>query len=74
MDRYDENNKRVTLRVDLSGLQVGQNLLRRFWWWQGSLWVLNKISNYSLTTFDPAECEFIQVRDKDNYLNGQYHG
>ena len=37
-----------------------------------SLWVLNRISNYSLTTYDPVECEFVQVHDKNNYLNGQY--
>ena len=26
----------------------------------------------SLTTYDPVECEFVQVQDKDNYLNGQF--
>ena len=31
----------------------------------------NKISNYSLTTYDPVECEFVQVQDKGNYLTGQ---
>ena len=71
-DRFNENTKRVTLRVHLDGLQVGVGLLRRFYWYGGSLWVLNKISNYSLTTFDPAECEFVQVRDIDNYTTGQY--
>ena len=35
------------------------------------MWVLNKITNYSLTTWDTAECEFVQVRDMDNYMNGQ---
>lgn len=66
-DRFDENTKRITVRVDLSGLQVGVGLLRRFWWWRGSLWAISKISNYSLTTFDPAEVELVQVRDKNNY-------
>jgi hypothetical protein len=70
-DRYDVNAKVMTCHVDLSGLQVNQDLLRIFWWSGGSLWVLNKITNYSLTTFDPVECEFIQVQDKDNYLTGQ---
>lgn len=71
-DRYDVNTKVMTCKVDFRGMQVGQELLRRFWWYGGSLWVLNKISNYSMTTWDLAECEFIQVQDKDNYLNGQY--
>ena len=71
MDRYDVNTKVMKCRVDLSGHQVGQNLLRKFYWYEGSLWVLNRITNYSLTTYDPVECEFVQVQDKDNYLNGQ---
>ena len=57
--------------MDLRGLQVGPELLRRFFWWDGALWVLNKIDNYSLTTWDLAQCEFIQVRDTDNYTIGQ---
>lgn len=71
VDRYDVNTKVMKCRVDLSGHQVGQNLLRKFYWYEGSLWVLNRITNYSLTTYDPVECEFVQVQDKDNYLNGQ---
>lgn len=71
-DRLDMNGKVLKCRVNLSGLQVGPELLRRFYWYGGSLWSLVKISNYSLTTFDPAECEFVQVRDKSNYLTGQY--
>lgn len=71
-DRLSVHNKVLRCRVHLDGLQVGVGLLRRFYWYGGSLWVLNKISNYSLTTFDPAECEFVQVRDIDNYTTGQY--
>ena len=66
-DRLSVNGKVMRCKVRLDGLQVGPELLRGFWWYRGSLWVLNKISNYSLTTFDPAECEFIQVRDKYAY-------
>lgn len=70
-DRYDVDTKVMTCRVDFSGIRVSQDLLRKFYWYDNSLWVLNKIKNYSLTTFDPVECEFVQVQDKDNYLNGQ---
>lgn len=70
-DRYNVNTKVLTCRVNLAGLQVNANLLRKFYWYDNSLWVLNAIKNYSLTTFDPVECEFVQVQDKDNYLNGQ---
>lgn len=70
-DRYDANTKVMTCRVDFSGIKVSQDLLRKFYWYDNSIWVLNAIRNYSLTTYDPVECEFVQVQDKDNYLNGQ---
>jgi hypothetical protein len=72
-DRYDVNTKVMTCKVDFSGIQVSQALLRKFFWYENSLWVLNKITNYSLTTFDPVECEFVQVQDKNNYLTGQLY-
>jgi hypothetical protein len=70
-DRLSGDAKVMRCRVDFGGLQVGPNLLRRFYWYDGAVWVLNKITNYSLTTWDPAECEFIQVLDKSKYTNGQ---
>lgn len=70
-DRFNCDTRVLKCRVHLDGLQVGQGLMRRFFWYEGSLWALNKISNYSLTTWDPVECEFVQVQDKDNYTNGQ---
>ena len=70
-DRYDNDTKILRCRVDLSGLPVGQDLLRRFFWYDNQRWVLNKIMNYSYTTYDTAECEFIQVQDEQNYINGQ---
>lgn len=71
-DRLNVDNKVMRCRVDLSGLQVGVGLLRKFYWYRNTLWTLTKISNHSLTTFDPAECEFVQVRDITNYTSGQY--
>ena len=70
-DRYDVNTKVMTCRVNFAGMQVNQELLRKFYWYENSLWVLNAIRNYSLTTYDPVECEFVQVQDKNNYLTGQ---
>lgn len=66
-DRLDRDNKVLRLRVHLDGIQVGPDLLRRFWWWRGSLWVLSSIE-YSVTSFDTAACEFVQVRDIANYI------
>ena len=71
-DRYSVDTKVMKCRVNLSGLPVGQQLLRRFFWYQGAVWVLNSIGNYSMTTWDFAECEFVQVQEIDNYALGQY--
>lgn len=70
-DRYDVDTTIINCKVNLGGLPVGQGLLRNFFWFGNSLWVLSKITNYSLTTFDLAECEFIKVQNTDNYTNGQ---
>lgn len=70
-DRYDKDTSVVSVKVDLKGMKVGQGLLKNFYWFDGSVWVLNKVNNYSLTTFDPVECEFVRVQDMDNYQNGQ---
>lgn len=66
-DRYDQDTKMVTLHVNLSGMQVGVNLLRQFYWFDNCIWSLNKIKNHSLTSWDETECEFVQVQNINNY-------
>ena len=73
-DRYDKNTRIVRAKVDLSSFRPGQELLRNFYWFDGALWVLNKIENLSLTTADPCLCEFVKVQDPDAYTNGQDYG
>lgn len=69
-DRYDDDSRVMTCRVNLAGMQVNESLLRNFYYYKGCLWVLNRIINHSLTTWDDTECEFIKVQDKDHYLIG----
>ncbi len=71
-DRLDVDGKVVTCWVDLRGLEVGEALLRRLWAFDGAIWALNKISNWSLTTDGPTQCEFVKVKVPNNYLSGQY--
>lgn len=66
-DRYDKDTRKINLKVDLSGFQVGQEMLRQFYYFGGAYWSLNKIINHSLTTYDLTECEFIKIQDKHNY-------
>ena len=70
-DKMDVDTKVVTCKVDLRGLQVGQDLLRKFYYFDGCVWVLNQIKNYVVGGDDLTECEFIKVKDKTNYTNGQ---
>ena len=66
-DRFDRDTKVLRAKVDLSGLEVGSGLLRRFFTWGGCRWSLNRIINYSITTNDLTECEFVQVKDIKAY-------
>lgn len=66
-DRYDDDSAVVTAWVDLRGMQVGDGLLRQFYAFDGAVWSLNRIIDYSLTTFGPTKCEFVKVQDTTNY-------
>ena len=70
-DKMDVDTKVMTCKVDLRGLQVGQDLLRNFYHFDNCIWVLNQIKNYVVGGDELTECEFIKVNDKTNYTNGQ---
>ena len=70
-DRYDDDACVMECSIDLSGMQVDADLLRRFYYYDGAIWSLNAIKNHSLTTFDPTKCELVKVIDIQNYTNGQ---
>ena len=70
-DRYDVDARIMKCKVNLSGMQVGQQLMRHFFFYENAIWVLNKISNHSITTDDLTECEFVKVKDIKNYTEGQ---
>lgn len=67
-DRYDVDTRVMNCKVNLLGMQVGQDLMRNFFFYENAIWVLNKISNHSITTEDLTECEFIKVKDIRNYI------
>ena len=66
-DRYDDDSAVVTCYVDLRGFQVNENLLCQFYAFDGAIWALNRIIDYSLTTSGTTKCEFVKVQDKTNY-------
>ena len=70
-DRYNVDSRKMRCKVNLRGMQVGQDLMRNLFYYDNAIWVLNKIDNHSITTDDLTDCEFIKVMDKSNYTLGQ---
>ncbi len=70
-DRYNVNTRTCTAYVDLRGLQPGPEMLRDFYYFDGAIWVLNKIANYSLSAPGTTQCEFVKVQDQAAYTTGQ---
>jgi hypothetical protein len=70
-DRYDVDTKVVRCFVDWRGVQVNESLLRNFYVFDNALWVLNKITNYTMTSYTTTECEFVKVKNKNSYTIGQ---
>ena len=66
-DLYDVDSLRLTCKCDLSGLRVEDDLLAHFWYYDGAIWVINKVKNYSVTTDNLTEVELIKVKDTNNY-------
>lgn len=66
-DRYDANSRVCVCYVDLRGVQVSNALFRNFYYFDGAVWVLNRIINYSMTTVGTTQCEFVKVQDVNNY-------
>ena len=65
-DRYDANTRIVNCRVLLRERVVG-DWLRRFYYWDGSWWIMNKISDYNPTDNGTTMCELVKVNDPNNY-------
>lgn len=70
-DRFDRDSMVMEARVDLAGLDACQELLRRFFWYRGSIWSLNKISDFNPAKPGITQCEFVRVQDTANYTAGQ---
>lgn len=66
-DRYETDTRVLTCRVDLRGYDVWEDLLRRFWVFDDTVWVMNRIEDYTPDTAAQTTCEFVRVQDSDNY-------
>lgn len=68
-DQLSVNTKKLTCYVNLNGLNVSSELLRNFYYFNNSIWILNKIDNYNPNSYGTVKCEFIKVQNTYNYTN-----
>ena len=66
-DMYDANTRVVECKVLLKERVIGE-WLQRFYYWDGSYWILNKVIDYDVTSNGTTKCEFVRVNDIQNYL------
>ena len=60
-DIYDRDNRQVTVRTMLHG--SANDLLRRFYYFEGGLWVLDSLTDYAYLTDKPQSATFSRVKD-----------
>lgn len=65
-DMYDVNSRILECYVVLNE-KPNPKWLRRFYWFDNSIWRLNKITDWNAASFEPTKMEFIKVQDKRNY-------
>ncbi len=66
-DQYNSNAKIVECSVILEGIVLG-DWLRRFYYFENSLWILLEILDYNICSEGSTRCRFLKVLDKANYL------
>lgn len=67
-DMYNLDTKKLSCFVKFDE-RPEQEWLRDFYWFNNSIWRINKIEDYNVVTQDSAKVEFIKVQDMDNYSN-----
>ena len=67
-DLYDINTRIVECYVKLD--EVKDDWFKRFYFFDGSYWVMTKITDLNYMSRDTVKCEFIKVQDPHNYHNG----
>jgi hypothetical protein len=63
---YDQNNRILTCSVRFNE-RPNSGWLRKFYWFDNSIWRLNTIKDWNITSYEPTVVEFIKVIDTNNY-------
>lgn len=68
-DRLNVDTKIVECMVDFTGMVVDDSINRHFYYFENSLWLLNKVSDYNPDKGGLTKCQFIKVNDRSSYIN-----
>ena len=68
-DLLDRNTKKVECFVVFPPHLDMRQEMRKFYLFDRTLWVLNKVTDYDATKEQSVKCEFIRVNLKGNYVN-----
>ena len=68
-ERYNSQNKKVTAYFKLTNTDYNLFRFNKFVSLNNQLFVVNKINNYDVNSYDSTQCELIQVSDIDAYLS-----
>ena len=67
-DLYDVNTRKLECYANINtDGKPWAYWLRRFYWFENSLWRLNKITDLNMSSFNTTKMEFIKVQDMTNY-------
>ena len=67
-DLFDVNTKQMTCYVKIDG-NPNIDWLRRFYWFDNSIWIINKVSDWNPASYETTKVEFIKVQDVNNYTS-----
>ena len=65
-DRYNVNTRVAECKVLLGDKVIGE-WLRRFYYWDGCWWAINKITDYNAATHETTKCQMVKINDPQNY-------
>lgn len=65
-DMYDVNTRKLTCYVRFTE-RPNSDMLRRFYWFNNSIWRINAIKDWNISSYDPVNVEFVKVQDIENY-------
>lgn len=66
-DLYDKDAKKVEVYYFLN--ENPKDAMRKFYFFDNSIWVLNDVTDWDPRSTEPTRCTFIKVKSKTNYLS-----